>query len=68
VDNFWEQEKLEATKMLENDDESHLSSARCVSPDPFCAVTQCYHHLVLIYEVGNVGCLKALTKVSADCL
>jgi hypothetical protein len=30
VDNTWEQEKLEARKMLKNDDESHLSSARFV--------------------------------------
>jgi hypothetical protein len=27
VDNVWEQEKLEARKMPENGDESHLSSA-----------------------------------------
>jgi hypothetical protein len=32
VDSAWEQEKLEARKMLENGDESHLSSARFVSP------------------------------------
>jgi hypothetical protein len=31
VDSAWEQEKLEARKMLENGDESHLSSARFVS-------------------------------------
>jgi hypothetical protein len=30
VDNAWEQRKLEARKMLENGDESHLSSARFV--------------------------------------
>jgi hypothetical protein len=30
VDNAWEQEKPEARKMLENGDESHLSSARFV--------------------------------------
>jgi len=30
VDNAWEQKKLEARKMLENGDESHLSSARFV--------------------------------------
>jgi len=30
VDSAWEQEKLEARKMLENGDESHLSSARFV--------------------------------------
>jgi hypothetical protein len=30
VDNVWEQEKLEARKMLEYGDESHLSSARFV--------------------------------------
>ena len=32
VDSAWEQEKLEARKMLENGDESPPSSARCVSP------------------------------------
>ncbi|MGA2505507.1 MAG: hypothetical protein ABSG01_15605 [Anaerolineales bacterium] len=32
VDNAWERKKLEARKMLENSDESPLSSARCVSP------------------------------------
>jgi len=32
VDSAWEQRKLEARKMLENGDESHLSSARFVSP------------------------------------
>jgi hypothetical protein len=31
VDNVWEQEKLEARKMLENAAESPPSSARCVS-------------------------------------
>ena len=30
MDNAWEQEKLEARKMPENGDESHLSSARFV--------------------------------------
>jgi len=30
--NVWEQEKLEARNMLENGDESHLSSARYVGP------------------------------------
>jgi hypothetical protein len=30
VDSVWEQEKLEARKMLENGGESHLSSARFV--------------------------------------
>ena len=30
VDSVWEQEKLEARKMLENGDESPASSARCV--------------------------------------
>jgi len=30
VDNAWEQEKLEARKMLENAEESHLSGARFV--------------------------------------
>jgi len=30
VDSAWEQYKLEARKMLENGDESHLSSARFV--------------------------------------
>jgi hypothetical protein len=30
VDNAWEQYKLEARKVLENGDESHLSSARGV--------------------------------------
>jgi hypothetical protein len=30
VDNAWEQEKLEARKLLENGDESHLFSARYV--------------------------------------
>jgi len=30
VDSAWEQEKLEARKMLKNGDESHLSSARFV--------------------------------------
>jgi len=30
VDNVWEQEKLEARKMLENAAESHTSGARCV--------------------------------------
>jgi hypothetical protein len=30
VDNAWEQEKLEARKMPENGDKSHLSSARFV--------------------------------------
>jgi hypothetical protein len=32
VDNVWEQEKLEARKMLENAAESHTSTARFVSP------------------------------------
>ena len=32
VDSVWEQEKLEARKMLENAAESHPSSARFVSP------------------------------------
>jgi hypothetical protein len=31
VDNAWEQEKLEARKMLENAAESHTSGARFVS-------------------------------------
>jgi hypothetical protein len=31
VDNVWEQEKLEARKMLENAAESHTSGARFVS-------------------------------------
>jgi len=31
VDSAWEQRKLEARKMLENGDESHLTSARCVT-------------------------------------
>jgi LSD1 subclass zinc finger protein len=31
VDSVWEQEKLEARKMLENRAESHLSGARFVS-------------------------------------
>ena len=30
VDSAWEQEKLDARKMLKNGDESHLSSARFV--------------------------------------
>ena len=30
VDSAWEQEKLEARKMLENAAESHTSGARCV--------------------------------------
>jgi len=30
VDNAWEQEKLEARKILENDTESPASRARCV--------------------------------------
>ena len=30
VDSAWEQKKLETRKMLENGDESHLSSARIV--------------------------------------
>jgi hypothetical protein len=30
VDNVWEQEKLEARKMLENATDSHTSGARCV--------------------------------------
>jgi hypothetical protein len=30
VDSVWEQEKLEARKMLENAAESHTSGARCV--------------------------------------
>jgi hypothetical protein len=30
VDSAWEQEKLDARKMLENGDESHLSGARGV--------------------------------------
>jgi len=34
VDNAWEQEKLEARKMLENAAESHTSGARFVS-QPF---------------------------------
>jgi hypothetical protein len=32
VDNAWEQEKLEARKMLENAAESHTSGARFVVP------------------------------------
>jgi hypothetical protein len=32
VDSAWEQEKLEARKMLENAAESHTSGARFVSP------------------------------------
>jgi hypothetical protein len=32
VDKAWEQEKLEARKMLENAAESHTSGARFVSP------------------------------------
>jgi hypothetical protein len=32
VDSVWEQEKLEARKMLENAAESHTSGARFVSP------------------------------------
>jgi len=32
VDNAWEQEKLEARKMLENGAESHLSTVRFVRP------------------------------------
>jgi hypothetical protein len=32
VDNVWEQEKLEARKMLENAAESHTSGARFVGP------------------------------------
>jgi hypothetical protein len=30
VESAWQQEKTEARKMLENGDESHVSSARCV--------------------------------------
>jgi hypothetical protein len=32
VDNAWEQEELEARKMLENAADSHTSGARFVSP------------------------------------
>jgi hypothetical protein len=35
VDSAWEQEKLEARKLLENAAESHLSSARFVRRTPF---------------------------------
>jgi len=35
VGSAWEQEKLEARKMLENAAESHTSGARFVSPHPF---------------------------------
>jgi hypothetical protein len=35
VDNAWEQEKLEARKILENAAESHTSGARFVSPFDF---------------------------------
>ena len=34
VDSVWEQEKLEARKMLENAAESHTSGARFVRPRP----------------------------------
>jgi hypothetical protein len=36
VDSAWEQEKLEARKILENAAESHTSGARGVSPHFFC--------------------------------
>jgi hypothetical protein len=36
VDNAWEQEKLEARKMLEKRTESHTSGARFVSPFLIC--------------------------------
>jgi len=35
VDSAWEQEKLEARKMLENAAESHTSGARCVGRSCF---------------------------------
>jgi hypothetical protein len=41
VDNAWEQEKLEARKMLENAAESHLSGARFVGR-AFANKTLCY--------------------------
>ena len=39
MDSAWEQYKLEARKMLENGDESHLSSARGVGRQP-CKPTE----------------------------
>jgi hypothetical protein len=41
VDNAWEQEKLEARKMLENAAESHTSGARFVGLR-FCKATFCF--------------------------
>jgi hypothetical protein len=39
VDSAWEQEKLEARKMLENAAESHTSGARFVVPLPILGFT-----------------------------
>lgn len=41
VDSAWEQYKLEAGKMLENGDESHLSSARGVGRLLIIAIVTC---------------------------
>jgi hypothetical protein len=40
MDNAWEQDKLEARKIIENLTESHLSAARFVSRG-LLALTQC---------------------------
>jgi len=47
VDSAWEQEKLEARKMLENAAESHTSGARFVGL-PF-GLTQAFITRILVY-------------------
>jgi hypothetical protein len=47
VDSAWEQEKLEARKMLENAAESHTSGARFVSP-LFAVAT-----LIFVLEISS---------------
>ena len=68
VDSAWEQEKLEARKMLENAAESHTSGARFVGTLLTCKThvvifqatfslrLQIQHHLLLaLYEVPQVS-------------
>ncbi|MFC2043221.1 hypothetical protein ACFLUA_03620 [Chloroflexota bacterium] len=44
MDNVWEQKKLKARKMLENGEESHLSSARCVRRRSEIVILKTYFH------------------------
>jgi hypothetical protein len=66
---LWEQEKLEARKMLENAAESHTSGARFVS-HRFClrdltAFNKFAHSI--FYGLGNAQCFCDLLKTFFTC-